>query len=125
MRQSQPHRLRSNARPALAATNGARYDAELRRPLCDALTCLRFKRKLDGAGRLLNPNAERHLKHPREMGGLFSDLLEAVAGVAELGLRLGFTLEDLAYEFPCHPRPAGDSAASYVRKEILRGAAYG
>ena len=107
----------------LLATNGVRYDTERRKPLHDALTCLRFKRRLDDAGRLLDANAERHLKPPREMGRLFSDLPEAVANAAELGRRLRFTLQDLGYEFPSYPLPPGESASSHLRRETLRGAA--
>ncbi len=107
----------------LLATNGVRYDTERRKPLYDALACLRFKRKLDDAGRLLDANAERYLKPPREMERLFADLPEAVANTAELGQRLGFTLVDLGYEFPSYPLPPGESASSYLRKETLRGAA--
>ena len=107
----------------LLATNGVRYDSERRKPLYDALTCLRFKRKLDEAGRLLDPNAERYLKPPGEMERLFADVPEAVASSVELGRRLRFTLEDLGYEFPRYPLPPGESAASYLRNETLRGAA--
>ena len=107
----------------LLATNGVRYDTERRKPLHDALTCLRFKRRLDDAGRLLDANAERHLKPPREMGRLFSDLPEAVANATELGRRLRFTLQDLGYEFPSYPLPPGESASSHLRRETLRGAA--
>ena len=107
----------------LLATNGVRYHAARRKPLYDALTCLRFKRTLDSAGRLLDPNAERCLKPPREMERLFSDLPEAVAHAAELGRRLDFTLADLGYEFPRYPLPPGERASSYLRKEALRGAA--
>lgn len=107
----------------LLATNGVRYDTAARKPLYDALACLRFKRSLDTAGRLLDANAERHLKSPGAMEALFSDLPEATANAAELGQRLGFTLEDLGYEFPCYPLPAGETATSYLREITLRGAA--
>ena len=107
----------------LLATNGVRYDTASRKPLYDALACLRFKRKLDDAGRLLDANAERHLKPPAEMERLFADLPEAVAHTAELSQRLDFTLEDLGYEFPEYPLPAGQTACSYLREMTLRGAA--
>ena len=112
---------RSHGLPLLA-TNGVRYAAPGRKHLHDALACLRFKRKLDNAGRLLEANAERHLKHPGEMERLFADLPEAVAHAAELGGRLSFTLEDLGYEFPEYPLPPGESATSYLRAMTLRGA---
>ena len=107
----------------LLATNGVRYDTARRKPLYDALACLRFKRKLDDAGRLLDANAERHLKPPAEMERLFADLPEAIAHTAELSQRLDFTLEDLGYEFPEYPLPAGQTACSYLREMTLRGAA--
>lgn len=108
----------------LVATNGVRYAAAERKPLYDALACLRFKRRLDDAGRLLEPNAERHLKPPREMARLFGDLPEAVAHSAELGQRLGFTLGNLGYEFPRYPLPPHETPASYLRQLALRGAAW-
>ena len=107
----------------LLATNGVRYDTASRKPLYDALACLRFKRRLDDAGRLLDANAERHIKPSQEMERLFADLPEAVACTAELSQRLGFTLEDLGYEFPRYPLPPGETASSYLREMTLRGAA--
>ncbi len=66
------HRL-----PLLAA-NGVRYARQSSRQLFDALTCIRHKTTLDWAGRLLESNAERHLKSPVEMTRLFRDVPEAV-----------------------------------------------
>ncbi len=106
----------------LVATNGVRYDTVRHKPLYDALTCLRFKRTLDNAGRLLDANAERHIKPPAAMERLFADLPEAIGNADELGQRLGFTLERLGYEFPRYPVPSGETATSYLRKETLRGA---
>ncbi|MDE0103628.1 MAG: error-prone DNA polymerase [Bryobacterales bacterium] len=106
----------------LLATNGVRYDTARRKPLHDALTCLRFKRKLDNAGRLLDPNAERHIKSAEEMERLFSDIPEAVANTAELAQRIAFTLEDLGYRFPSYPLPPGETEESLLRRETLRGA---
>ena len=106
----------------LLATNGVRYDTARRKPLHDALTCLRFKRKLDNAGRLLDPNAERRVKSAEEMERLFSDIPEAVANTAELAQRIAFTLEDLGYRFPSYPLPPGETEESLLRRETLRGA---
>ena len=106
----------------LLATNGVCYDTARRKPLHDALTCLRFKRKLDNAGRLLDPNAERRIKSAEEMERLFSDIPEAVANTAELAQRIAFTLEDLGYRFPSYPLPPGETEESLLRRETLRGA---
>ncbi len=50
---------------AAVATNGVRHAASRGRALVDVLTCIREKRTLAAAGRLLAENAERHLKAPR------------------------------------------------------------
>ena len=107
----------------LLATNGVRYAKQSGRALFDVLTCVRHKTTLDQAGRLLDANAERHLKSPRDMERLFADLPDAVRNTRELAGRLQFTLENLGYEFPRYPVPAGETPASYLRQMTFRGAA--
>ncbi|MEX2303440.1 MAG: PHP domain-containing protein, partial [Bryobacterales bacterium] len=106
----------------LLATNGVRYAKKSSRALFDVLTCLRHKTVLDQAGRLLDANAERHLKSPAEMAQLFSDLPEAVRNTQALAERLEFTLKDLGYEFPHYPVPPGETEMSYLRKRTFLGA---
>ncbi len=106
----------------LLATNGVRYATEQQKPLFDALTCLRHKTTLDRAGRLLDANAERHLKPPDVMRQLFADLPEAVRNTRLLAERLQFTLKDLGYRFPDFPLPPGESKDSYLRTLTDRGA---
>ena len=107
----------------LLATNGVRYAKQSGRALFDVLTCVRHKTTFDQAGRLLDANAERHLKSPRDMERLFADLPDAVQNTRELSGRLQFTLENLGYQFPRYPVPAGETATSYLRQITLRGAA--
>ncbi|MEE8161344.1 MAG: error-prone DNA polymerase, partial [Acidobacteriota bacterium] len=106
----------------LVATNGVRYAKANGRPLLDILTCIRHKTTLGKAGRLLNRNAECHLKAPTEMEQLFADLPEALAHTVELSQQLNFTLEDLGYRFPEYPVPSGESMISYLRKLADEGA---
>ena len=106
----------------LLATNGVRYARTQGRPLLDILTCIRHKTTLDKAGRLLNRNAECHLKTPAQMEQLFVDLPEALAHTVELSQRLTFTLEDLGYRFPEYPVPSGESMIHYLRKLADEGA---
>ena len=54
---------------AAVATNGVRHARSKGRALLDVLTCIREKRTLATAGRLLAENAERHLKAPGGDGG--------------------------------------------------------
>ncbi len=86
------------------------------------LTCIREKRTLATAGRLLAENAERHLKRPAAMAALFSDRPELLRNAEALAERLSFTLEDLGYRFPDYPVPAGESQFSYLCRVTDEGA---
>ncbi len=114
--------LSRRLRIPLLATNEVRYSKALGRSLLDVFTCIRNKTNLDQAGKLLNRNAERHLKTPQEMERLFADLPEAIVHTEELSQRLDFTLLDLGYRFPEYPVPSGDNMISYLRKLTQEGA---
>lgn len=114
--------LAAHHRLPLLATNGVLYDRKETRWVADAFTCLREKRTLDTAGRLLESNAERCLKGPSLMSTLFSDLPEAVRNTVLLAEQLSFGLHDLGYRFPEFPVPAGESIDSFLRKMTFFGA---
>src|SRR6202162_4191154 len=105
----------------LLATNGVCYATEKDRELCDAFTAIRHHRTLSTAGRLLARNSERHLKSAQEMQQLFADLPEALANTLELSSRLGFTLNDLGYEFPRYPVADGETMDSFLRERAWEG----
>src|ERR1039458_8526923 len=105
----------------LLATNGVNYATPRERELADAFTALQHHRTLATAGRLLAPNAERHLKSPVAMRALFADLPNAIANTVELSSRLEFTLNDLGYEFPRYPVPEGESMMSFLRERTREG----
>lgn len=104
------------------ATNGVRHARSKGRALLDVMTCIREKRTLRTAGRLLSENADRHLKRPKAMEALFADRPELLQNAEALGERLEFTLEDLGYRFPDYPVPAGETAFSYLRQVTEAGA---
>jgi len=106
----------------ILATNGVSYAKCEQRSIADVFTCLRYKRKLDNAGRLLSRNSERNLRSPSEMEQLFADLPDAVEHTAELSSRLKFNLENLGYEFPQYPVADGDSIHALLRRETMAGA---
>ncbi|HUE81346.1 MAG TPA: error-prone DNA polymerase [Pyrinomonadaceae bacterium] len=106
----------------LLATNGVHYATAEQREVADVFTCIRNHVRLEQAGRLLAQNSERFLKPAGAMAKLFADLPEAVANTVDLSARLGFTLEDLGYEFPKYPVPPGESMASFLRKRTHEGA---
>jgi len=107
--------------PAVA-TGGVRHARAPRRALLDVLTCIREKRTLEDAGRLLAENAERHLKSPKQMAALFADRPDLLRNAEALADRLRFTLEDLPYEFPDYPLPAGETPLSFLRAQTEKGA---
>ena len=104
------------------ATNGVRHATSSRRALQDVLTCIREKRTLASAGRLLASNAERHLKPPKAMASLFADRRDLLENAEALAERLTFTLSDLGYRFPDYPVPAGESQQSLLRQVTDAGA---
>jgi error-prone DNA polymerase len=106
----------------LLATNGVLHATPADGGVVDVFTCLRHHATLDGAGRLLSFNRERHMKGHREMAELFRDLPEAVMNTGRLAERIEFTLSNLGYRFPDHPVPTGESQDSFLRKMTLFGA---
>ena len=104
------------------ATNGVRHAAPKGRALLDVLTCIREKRTLATAGRLLAENAERHLKAPLAMAALFADRPDLLRNAEALAERLSFTLEDLGYRFPDYPVPEGETQFSFLCKATEAGA---
>ena len=79
----------------LIATNDALMHAPERRALADVLTCIREKTTLEAAGRLIQANAERHLKGPSEMARLFADAPDALAETIRFLDSLAFSLDEL------------------------------
>src|SRR5207253_10615666 len=72
-------------RVPVVATNDVRHATPAGRPLLDVLTCIRLGTTLDGAGRRLLANTERHLKTPAEMAALFADLPDAIRHSRQIG----------------------------------------
>jgi error-prone DNA polymerase len=112
---------RLNRLPFLA-TNGVQYAKPYGREVLDVFTCIREHTHLDAAGKLLSQNAERHLKSDREMREIFADLPEAIENTSRLAERLTFSLENLGYEFPEYPVPAGHTMDSFLRTIVWFGA---
>src|SRR5205809_1483144 len=109
-------------RLSIVATNGVQYAKPYGREVLDVFTCIREHTHLDAAGKRLTQNAERHLKSDREMRELFRDLPEAIENTSRLAERLTFSLENLGYEFPDFPVPAGHSMDSFLRTIVWFGA---
>ena len=89
----------------LLATNDVLYHCPERRELHDVVTCIREHTTLDEAGRLLEANAERHLKSADEMARLFRKAPEAIAETIRFAERINFKLDQLKYNYPDEPVP--------------------
>ncbi|MBB3773197.1 error-prone DNA polymerase [Angulomicrobium tetraedrale] len=98
----------------LIATNDVLYHHPDARDLQDVLTCIREGVSLEGAGRRLHANAERHLKPPAEMARLFRDAPEAVAETQNFLARIDFSLDELKYEYPEEPVPPGHTPQQWL-----------
>jgi error-prone DNA polymerase len=112
---------RANRLP-LIATNGVKYAKRYGREVLDVFTCIREHTHLDAAGKLLTQNAECHLKSNRQMRAIFADFPEAIENTSRLAERLMFSLENLGYEFPEYPVPAGHTMDSFLRTIVWFGA---
>ena len=106
----------------LLATNGVCHATRAQREVADVFTCIRNHVRLETAGRLLAGNSERYLKPAKIMQQIFADLPEAIHNTVELSSRLEFSLEDLGYEFPRYPVPAGETMTSFLRQRTAEGA---
>ena len=106
----------------LLATNGVCHATRAQREVADVFTCIRNHVQLETAGRLLVKNSERYLKPAKTMQQIFADLPEAIHNTIDLSSRLEFSLEDLGYEFPKYPVPAGETMTSFLRQRTAEGA---
>ncbi|PTM43129.1 error-prone DNA polymerase [Bosea sp. 124] len=112
--------LAAATRTPLLATNDVLYDAVEQRDLQDVLTCIREGVSIERAGRLLEANAERHLKTAQEMVRLFRDAPEAIAETQHLISRIEFDLGQLEYEYPDEPVPPGWNDQAWLEELVRR-----
>jgi error-prone DNA polymerase len=102
----------------LVALNDTLYHVPARRPLQDVLTCIREKCTIQEAGSRLVPNAERHLKFPREMARLFAAHPGALDRTLEIANRCSFDLDQLKYEYPAEPVPPGRTPQQHLEERV-------
>jgi error-prone DNA polymerase len=97
--------IAARAAVPLVAVNDVLYHAPKRRALQDIVTCIRERLTIDTAGRLLEANAERHLKPPVEMARLFRKYPDAIRQTEMFLDRCRFSLEELRNtEYPDETR---------------------
>ncbi len=102
----------------LVALGDVLYHAPERRRLQDVLTSVREKKTLETAGRLLEANAERHMKSAAEMARLFAEHPSAITETLHVLERLAFSLDEISHEYEYPLESAGKSATPY--DELVR-----
>ena len=107
---------------SILATNEVHYHEPSRRPLQDVMTCIREKVTLVEAGLLLNPNAEQHLKSPKEMTRLFARWPHAIYATREVADSIDFSLDELKYEYPQETCPQGRTPQQQLEHLTWAGA---
>jgi error-prone DNA polymerase len=116
-------RMAGAARVPLLATNDVLYHASERRELQDVVTCIREHVALNDAGRLLEANAERHLKPAEEMARLFRHAPDAIGETIRFADRIAFSLDQIRYNYPDEPVPKGKTAQEHLEYLTWEGAA--
>ena len=106
----------------LVACNDVRYHVAGRRALGDVLTAIRHRTTVAEAGWRLAANAERHLKPVAEMARLFAAHPDAIRRTVEIAARCRFRLDELSYDYPSEPVPAGETAQSALERLTWAGA---
>jgi error-prone DNA polymerase len=90
------------------------------KPLQDTLTAIRLGLPVSQCGYALAPNAEQHLRSRLRLANLYSP--QALVETIRVAALCTFSLDELRYEYPDEVVPAGETAASYLRKETYIGA---
>jgi len=124
-------RARLNRIAALARRHGApmiagndvHYHHPSRRPVLDVVTCIRAHLTLEEAGFRLGANAERHLKPGAEMARLLAEHPDAIAQTRAFIDRIGFSLDQLHYNYPEETTGNGETAQQTLERLTWAGAA--
>ncbi|OYX09753.1 MAG: hypothetical protein B7Z15_14040, partial [Rhizobiales bacterium 32-66-8] len=110
-------------RCAMIASNDVLYHQPDRRMVQDVVTCIREHLTLESAGWQFAANAERHLKPPRDMARLFSAHPNALIETQLFIARIGFSLDQLKYNYPEETVGNGETAQQTLERLTWEGAA--
>ena len=117
------HRLREVSQLTaipLVACGDVHMHLRSRKVLQDVLTATRVGRPLTGCGRMLQPNAERHLRSRLRLAQTYPP--ELLAETLQVAARCDFSLDELRYQYPSEVVPVGETPASYLRRITYEGA---
>ncbi|MFK4820617.1 error-prone DNA polymerase [Ochrobactrum quorumnocens] len=122
-RAEQTARIAAETGVPLLATNDVLYHHPDRRALQDVLTATRHHTSVFAAGRLLEKNAERHLKPTHEMVRLFRNYPQAIDATSDFTAPITFQLDELSYDYPDEPVPPGKTPQQHLHDLAWEGAA--
>ncbi|HUS23875.1 MAG TPA: DNA polymerase III subunit alpha [Candidatus Binatia bacterium] len=113
--------LARHAGAAVVATNDVRFLRRSDFEAHEARVCIAQGFTLDDPRRPRDYTAEQYLKSAAEMQERFADLPEALANSVEIARRCTLSLKFGVHHLPDFPVPAGETAASFLRREALSG----
>ena len=113
----------STAGVKMVAANDVLYHVPEIRELQDVMCCIRHGCTIEEAGFRLEPHGERHLKSPEEMARLFWKFPDAIGAQQEILNRIGFSLDQISYEYPDEPIPPGLTPDEHLANLVRTGAA--
>ncbi|MBT8066718.1 MAG: error-prone DNA polymerase [Gammaproteobacteria bacterium] len=103
----------------LVASGDVHMHRRSRRILQDALTAIRHGTTIDNAGFALYANGERHLRQLETLRCIYPP--ELLAETVRIADAIGFSLDELRYEYPDELVPAGETPTTYLRKLTEQG----
>lgn len=104
-------------------TNRVLFHDKDRRLLQDVVTCIREGTTIDDVGFKRDRHADRYLKAPGEIQRLFPRHGAAVAASVAIAARCGFSLHELAYQYPHEVTEPGRSPQETLERLTWEGAA--
>ena len=114
-------RIADAARVPLIAVNDVLYHAPERRALQDVVTCIREHVTLNEAGRLLEANAERHLKAPHEMARAVSRMPRRAGRDTDFARSHRLFAGSTALQLSRRAGAEGQDRAGHLRRPRLGG----
>lgn len=114
--------LSSQTRLPLVAAGNVLFHDPGRKPLHDVVTAIRHRTTVAQAGELLQPNADRHLRHLETLRTIYADIPEALERTQQIATQCTFKLAELRYEYPEELAPKGFTPMEYLRHLTWTGA---
>lgn len=107
----------------LVATNDVHYVHRQDQEIHDCLLCIGTGKQLGDKKRMRFPSDQFYLKSGEEMARLFPHVSEALENTVQIAKRCQVEIPLSERLLPRFPVPPGETAASYLQKQCLKGVA--